>query len=1167
MRCPACGEGVPEAARFCPECGHALATRPDERRLVTVLMADIVGFTALSETADPEHVKNLVDRTFERLVADVRAFGGELDKIVGDAIIAIFGVPIAHEDDAERGVRAALQMQETLEDLAKDQSTKVFLRIGINTGEVLVGSMRAGGDATVMGDVVNTASRLQTSAQPGQIVVGPATYAATRRAVRYEALGQLSVRGRDEAVEAWVALHATTAPGRRRRGVRGALVGRDAEMGVLKHAFAIARNRRRAQLVLLLGDAGIGKSRLVLEFAEIATATSDALVLSGQCAPYGNANAWAPVAEAVREACDCDEQSDASIRDRVRDSVADVLPGIEPAERERIVEGLLYILEGFTRPAVEPARARDDAMRSVASYFEGHARRRPVVLALSDLHWADDLVLDLVERLLERLRNLPFVLVGTARPGFEERWAVAGGHHNSLVLHIDPLDADATASLARELFGDTLTDDVLGFLLERSGGNPFFVEELVALVCEVENSDSPVEAARLGVLPATLHGLVAARLDALPATERSLLEDCAVVGSSGLVVDAIALTAVEAPRDVLDALADRDLLILEDDGFRFKSELVRDVAYGTLTRAERARRHADLTDRLHDAENRIEIVAHHLATAAELVADLGSVPGMPSDIRNRAITALMAAAEPVEATENWIASGRLFDRALLFLGPEDVPRRWTALLGRARARDAARELDDAHDDALTVLEEATDAGDAVSVAHALTVLGRIESDAGRYEDAEATLWRAVDAWRALDDTSGVAGALRGLGVINLFRGEHAEAERLTSEALASFRKVGDQRGEAWALQNLAWISFSQGRLADAESRLNESAERFAELGDWGGLGWALGLLAFARFNQGNLDEAENLAAQILTESLQTGDRWAAGMMKVLMANIALWRGHAEHSMERGNEALALFRDIHDRWGEVMAAVPTIRALNNLTRFRECDELVALVGGLVETMHDPAMRRNANGLQAAVSVHRGDPETATRAIEALGRTDEDSYDLVGDVDRALITGLTLLQSSRVADAVELLDSAYAKATDDGPRYALGSALALAFDAASRPVEALAVCEELSSIRGGSYLDRLYARLAAGFAFVQQGAASDAAVAFEEAQTAAFATDSRLDRAIVTVARACAYAALDLPSGHELATEANLTLHGAGFDAHGWRTVFELASQSAPQQIHS
>jgi class 3 adenylate cyclase/tetratricopeptide (TPR) repeat protein len=1168
MRCPACGEGVPEAARFCPECGHALATRPDERRLVTVLMADIVGFTALSETADPEQVKNLVDRTFERLVADVRAFGGELDKIVGDALIASFGVPIAHEDDAERGVRAALQMQETLDELAADQSTKIWLRIGINTGEVLVGAMRAGGDATVMGDVVNTASRLQTSAQPGQIVVGPATYAATRRSVRYEPLGQLAVRGRDEPVAAWVALHATTTPGRRRRGTRGALVGRDAEMGVLRHAFSITRSRRRAQLVLLLGDAGVGKSRLVLEFAENARATSDALVLAGQCAPYGNANVWAPVAEAIREACDCDEQHDLPIRDQVRDSVTNVLDGLEPPEIERIVEGLLYILEGFARPAVEPARARDDAMRSVASFLEGLARRGPVVFALSDLHWADDLVLDLIERLLERLRNLPFVLIGTARPGFEQRWALKGGHHNSLVMHVDPLDADATASLARELFGETLTDDVLEFLLERSGGNPFFVEELVALVCEVEHSDSPVEAARVGVLPATLHGLVAARLDALPAMERSLLEDCAVVGSSGLVADALALTSVDAPEQVLDALADRDLLILEDDGFRFKSELVRDVAYGTLTRAERARRHADLTDRLHDVANRVEVVAHHLATAAELVADLGTVPGVAPDIRDRAIAALMDAAKPVEAAENWIASGRLFDRALALIPPDDVPLRWTALLGRARALEAARELDEAHEDALAVLQEATDAGDDTTVARALTVLGRIESDAGRYDDAEATLWHAVDAWRALDDTSGVAGALRGLGVINLFRGDHAEAERLTSEALASFRKVDDQRGEAWALQNLAWISFSQGRLADAESRLHESASRFAEIGDWGGLGWALGLLAFARFNQGNLDEADRLASQILTEAHETGDRWATGMMQVLLANIALWRGHAEHALERGNEALTLFRDIHDRWGEVMATMPTIGALNNLTRFRECDELVARAAGLVAPMHDPAMRRNAAGLQAAVSVHRGDTETARAATAELRRVDEDPHDaVVGDVDRALVTGLMLLQCGEVDESLALLEPAFAIATDDGPRYAVGSALALALDAGGRPADALELCEQLSAIRGGSYLDRLYARLAAGFAFVQQGAASDAAAAFEEAQRAAFATDSRLDRAIVIVARAYAYSALGLPSGHELATEANLALHGASFEANGWRTVFELAAQPASQQITS
>src|SRR5690349_20167517 len=262
MACPTCGAVAPDDARFCPSCGHALTVRSDERRVVTVLFADLVGFTSLSETADPEAIKNLVDECFERLVAEIDSFGGKVDKIVGDAIVALFGAPVAHEDDAERAVRAALRMHETLALHATESGVDVRMRIGVNTGEVLVGALRAGGDYTAMGDVVNTASRLQTASEPGQVLVGPATHAATRETIAYDHLGPLQARGRDEPVEAYAAIEAPAPPGYRPNRLRTPLVGRDTELALLRHAIQAAVERERAQLVLLVGEAGVGKSRL-----------------------------------------------------------------------------------------------------------------------------------------------------------------------------------------------------------------------------------------------------------------------------------------------------------------------------------------------------------------------------------------------------------------------------------------------------------------------------------------------------------------------------------------------------------------------------------------------------------------------------------------------------------------------------------------------------------------------------------------------------------------------------------------------------------------------------------------------------------------------------------------------------------------------------------------
>src|SRR5436190_9229296 len=296
VTCPSCRADVPAGARFCAECGQDLRLRGDERRIVTVVFADLVGYTTLSETRDPEHVKNLIDGCFERLVADIDAFGGRVDKIIGDAIVALFGAPTAHEDDAERAVRAALRMQETLSAYTADLDVDIRMRVGVNTGEVLVGALRAGGDYTAMGDVVNTANRLQSAAQPGEVLVGAATFAATRRTVRYDVLDPIDAKGREELVPAWRADGAVAPPGYRPERNRARLIGREPELGLLCHSVENAICNARASLLLLLGEAGVGKSRLAEELASHAEENHNALILEGRCVPYGEANIWWPVA-------------------------------------------------------------------------------------------------------------------------------------------------------------------------------------------------------------------------------------------------------------------------------------------------------------------------------------------------------------------------------------------------------------------------------------------------------------------------------------------------------------------------------------------------------------------------------------------------------------------------------------------------------------------------------------------------------------------------------------------------------------------------------------------------------------------------------------------------------------------------------------------------------
>jgi class 3 adenylate cyclase/tetratricopeptide (TPR) repeat protein len=1163
MPCPACGTPVPEGARFCPSCGRALVVRQDERRVATVLFADLVGFTTFSEAADPEHVKQLVDRCFERLVNDVAEFGGQVDKIVGDAIVALFGAPLAHEDDPERAVRAALRMQRTLGQVREDHGLAVQMRIGVNSGEVLVGALRAGGDYTALGDAVNTASRLQTHAAPGEVLVGPDTYAATAAVVRYEPRGQVPIRGREASVEVWRAVEEVVPPGQRRSGTRGPLVGRAAELDLVAAALRNAVARQRAQLVLLSGEAGVGKTRLALELRSVAEQDHQARVLLGHCVPYGEANVWFPLAEALRTLFDLDSQlTRDACGEQCRAGVARVTGlDVEDPEVTRIVEGLMTMM-GFVDDAVEPSRARNEAETAVLTCFDALASEQPLMLALADLHWADDAVLELIERVLSRLRGRPFVLFATSRPELSTRWTPKLAGYDALLLQLEPLDAAASEELSRALLGPDAAEDLVVMLRDRSGGNPFFIEELAAVIAERDDGLGTGPRSRHPAVPATLRGLVASRLDALEAADRSVLEDCAVVGPNGKVDMVVALARERGgSADVvltLRRLAEKDLVELDDGKFTFRSELIRDVAYNTLTKAERARRHLAVAQYLtrwaaesSRLETVLDLLARHYGAAAGLAEELGTVDGIPPDLDARAVEYLERAASRAERQERWRNAAELLTIALKFASRLH-PRRADLLVARARARAELRDLDEARADAQLLLDEAQARDDRRAIAGGLTIIGMIENREGDNRAASSTLDDAVQRWRDIGDRNGLAEALREQGINRMFLGDLVDAEVPITEALEISRAERDQRGEAWAMQNLAWIAFNAGDLTLADERLHDAAHTFGEIGDWGGVAWALGLLAWVRWMQGNHHEAETLARQAFGRTGESGDPWASSMMLVLLANIALWRGTFDEAIEHGERARRRFRDIGNTWGELQATMPIVLSLLGLGRVNEVREELRRGRQLVGDMSDASILSGADMLEASTAIRLGEADALATVMSAFGPGDQ-PFD-----DHRLVIGIAQLQAGAVQDAVAGLEHGLRAASQSGVSSGLAAALVLAYVAADRVDDALALHAEHAE-DAITYLDRIWFAFGRAFACARQANAEEARVGAEDAVAIADGTQARLEQAVTRLARATVLERLHASDARAARDDAEQRLHDIDVDALGWRRLFtRLAS---------
>jgi class 3 adenylate cyclase/tetratricopeptide (TPR) repeat protein len=752
--CPSCGKDNPAAARFCGECGASLATTASRevRKTVTVLFADVTGSTALGERLDPESFRRVMARYFEAARGCLERHGGTVEKFIGDAVMAAFGVPVVHEDDALRGVRAAVELRDALaslnEELERDYGVSLRLRTGVNTGEVVTGTE----ERLVTGDAVNVAARLEQAAEPGEILIGESTYALARGAIEAEPTEPLVLKGKREPLDAYRLLSVVAGAPAFERRLDAPLVGRRAELERVRAAFDEAVSARSCRLLTVLGPPGIGKSRLAREVS--AALAADAAVLTGRCLPYGEGITYWPLVEIFREA---------------------------GAEEE--LEAALSV------------DAPEDVFWSVRKTLEQRARERPLALVVEDIHWAEPTLLDLAEHLGDWTRDAPLLLLCLARPELLDERPAWGGE----VLTLEPLSESEAEELIENLLdGASLDDATRARIREIAEGNPLFVEQLLAMLAE---GGDP------GDVPPTIHALLAARLDGLPDDERDVLERASVIGHD-FEWEALGELAPDGRRPSgahLAALVRNELIRPHDaieDTFSFRHALIRDAAYARLPKERRSELHARFADWLDGRGDEFdEIVGYHLEQAHRWLVELGPADERATALASRAAESLAASGRRAYARGDGPAAANLLGRAVALLPADDTVRlRLMPPLGRAH-RDAA-DMEGAETILAEGLERARALDEPVVAADAALLLVDL-----RFHATTATRQQVLDevdaATRVYEehgDEAGLARALAITGRLRFWEGDCTGAFEDLDRAAGHARNAGDRYQEAECLQ-------------------------------------------------------------------------------------------------------------------------------------------------------------------------------------------------------------------------------------------------------------------------------------------------------------------------------------------------------------------------------
>jgi class 3 adenylate cyclase/tetratricopeptide (TPR) repeat protein len=964
IRCGVCGHENVETNKLCAECAAPIAgveSVSEVRKTVTIVFCDVVGSTVIGEALDPELLRRVMQRYFEAMRAAIERHGGTVEKFIGDAVMAVFGVPVLHEDDALRAVRAAAEMRDVLPELGLEG------RIGVMTGEVVTGTE----ERLATGDAVNVAARLEQAAQPGEVLIGQPTFELVRDIAGVEQIEPLELKGKAEPVPAHRLLVVHDAPERRFGGL---FVGRARELSILEEAWGRVQAERRCELVTVAGDAGVGKSRLAAEWL----ASIETTVLHGRCLPYGEGITYWPVIEVLKQ--------------------AHVVPA------DQAVAVAIRSLLGET----EAATSSEEIAWAFRKTLEQAAAERPLVVVFDDIQWGEEVFLDLIEHVALLSSGASILLFCMARPELTERrptWRVT--------FRLEPLGEEDVDELIAERVPSELRDKIA----RAAGGNPLFVEEMLAMADEVDGEV---------VVPPTLQALLAARLDQLEKPERSVLERGAIEGEifHRGAVQALAPEETQVtPR--LAALVRRELIrpdtpqLAGEDGFRFRHLLIRDAAYYALPKTTRADLHERLVSWLEEHGTDLveldEILGYHLERASRYRAELA----MPrnDELAAAARSRLTTAGGRAQLRADYGAAANLLERAVALVPPAELDLALEtdlvdALFWGGKGGDALRRAD-------SIADRASAAGDQVSELCGRIQAGIIrmslepEGAAGRLA---ALVEQALPVFEAAGDDLALYTACHGLAQVAFERGQMDAALEAYDRAAVHARQAGlPQEFLEWRASCRYYGTTSVPGLL---SWLDEHEPRVGR-DHWLRMYRALALAMLGRFG-----EARPMLAETRAELAERGGGIRLAVTTgIESVDFELLAGDPAAAAELGAEGVRLFEDLEDESFLSTAAGSLARALYALDRLDEADAWAGRAAELGAS-EDAATQMMWRRIRAKVLARRGEPAEAERlAREAVAISDEtddlnaqgDAYDDLAEV--LLLDGRTDQAAGALGEALE------------------------------------------------------------------------------------------------------------------------------------------------------